>query len=214
MSFHGLDGAVRSGSAALVRRILWTAYLAAVADGTRPLRAVHHPLGFLCLPVLRDADEGICVHVWTGPAPDRLATSNVHCHSWHLLSFVLDGTVHNQIVDLVDTADGPLRVFVVNSAGGTDDIVPTDRLVDLKPAEPMSYHAGEFYEMDAGVFHASPRLGAGPAVTVVLGRQRAGADNLTLAEPGARIRPSVRRLCSVEETRDLARRLSPEYAAV
>jgi hypothetical protein len=213
MSFHGLDGAVRSGSAALVRRILWTAFLATIVSGERPLRAVHHPLGFVCLPVLRDADEGICVHVWPDTTSDRLATSNVHCHSWHLRSFVLEGTVHNQTFDLVDTADGPLRVFVVNSAGGVDNIVSTDRLVDLKAAEPMSYHAGESYEMDAGIFHASPRLGSGTAVTVILGRQCPGAENLTLADRDARIRSSVRELFSAEETREIIRRVFPEYAA-
>jgi hypothetical protein len=215
MSFDKLDTAVRKEGPAEVRRVLWDAFLSAVVSGERPLRAVRHPLGFVCLPVLRDdSPAGICVHIWSDGDPgDRLATSNVHCHSWHLLSYVLSGTVHNQTYDLADNIDGASQVFVVKSVGGTDDIIATDRRVDVKATGLRSFHTGEYYEMPAGQFHASPRRGSGPAISVVLGVQSRGNDNLTLAEPGAEIRPAVRDEFSDEETLAIIQDLFPEDLA-
>ncbi|NVI87072.1 hypothetical protein [Actinomadura sp. BRA 177] len=75
--------------------------LEGLAAGAPPVRAVRHPLGFLCLPVERSGDLGVCLHIWTPevrPAPST--TSPVHCHSWDLLSFVLYGTVRNVRMDV------------------------------------------------------------------------------------------------------------------
>ena len=35
-----------------------------VAAGRNSINAVSHPLGFVCLPVHRLGDEGVCIHVW------------------------------------------------------------------------------------------------------------------------------------------------------
>jgi hypothetical protein len=211
VSYRGLEDAVRTASPTLVRDMLWTNFLAPVMTGERALAAIKHPLGFVCLPVLREAANGVCVHIWPPtPLAATGSAANVHCHSWHLLSFVLEGTIHNQLCDVVDAASGPYRVCVVNSMGTVDEIVPTSRRVDVKAAEPMACHAGECYEIPAGQFHTSPRLSRDGAVTVVLGHQDSRAVNQTLADPDATLASHVRERLGADETRAIVRTLQVE----
>ncbi|MGH7749044.1 MAG: hypothetical protein ACREQ5_30405, partial [Candidatus Dormibacteria bacterium] len=54
-----------------------------VTQGRRQMTATRHPLGFVCLPVQRHGEYGICVHLWTEERPElELTTSPVHSHSW------------------------------------------------------------------------------------------------------------------------------------
>src|SRR4030081_347780 len=79
-----------------------------IADGRRDLLAVRHPLGFICLPVQRSDADGVCVHLWQAELRNaRSTTSQVHAHSWDLLSYVLFGEVHNEIVDVADDPANP-----------------------------------------------------------------------------------------------------------
>ncbi|WP_050803432.1 MULTISPECIES: hypothetical protein [Protofrankia] len=48
----------------------------------REATVLRHPLGFLCIPVRRFEEGGVCVHVWTRQVrAARPTTSSVHCHS-------------------------------------------------------------------------------------------------------------------------------------
>jgi hypothetical protein len=63
----------------------WTvAALGDVAEGRSAVTAVRHPLGFVCLPLERVGEQGVCVHVWsdrlTGAQPASLTTSTTHAH--------------------------------------------------------------------------------------------------------------------------------------
>ncbi len=70
----------------------------AISRGARPMTAIRHPLGFICLPVARDGEYGICVHMWTGHTSTvELTTLPMHSHSWDLLSYVLYGEIRNQL---------------------------------------------------------------------------------------------------------------------
>ena len=57
-------------------------------------------------------------------------TSQIHCHSWDLVSHVLYGQVHNVHAEVTDAArDATHRVFEVVSAADGDRITPTARTV-------------------------------------------------------------------------------------
>ena len=84
--------------------------LMAIGSGDSPVTAVRHPLGFLCLPLERTEEHGVCVHVWSGALPHAASTtSQIHSHSWDLTSFVLYGQVGEQryITVVDDDAGGP-----------------------------------------------------------------------------------------------------------
>src|SRR5690348_7824186 len=103
--YQRLYAAVAAVAVAEIQDIVSAYFLADLRSGASTLRAVRHPLGFACLPVHRDGDEGICVHVWPeGRKPAPRTTSPFHCHSWDLLSHVLYGVVGNQPVEVTEGA--------------------------------------------------------------------------------------------------------------
>src|ERR1700749_4660041 len=62
-----------------------------VADRREPLMYLH-PLKFLCLPMHRSDEFGLCVHVWMIDAPLTVpTTSEIHLHTFDLHSQILCG---------------------------------------------------------------------------------------------------------------------------
>ncbi|MGI5202660.1 hypothetical protein ACQEU6_13950 [Spirillospora sp. CA-108201] len=152
------------------------------AAGLSSPPAVRHPLGFLCLPLERSGDFGVCLHIWTPevrPAPST--TSLVHCHSWDLLSFVLYGTVRNVRMDVGEASGtGTQQVFEVVSQGDLDELRATGRAVRCAPAKSSTHQTGESYTLPAGVFHSTLIEDGRDAATVALGRQTPGGGDLSL----------------------------------
>jgi hypothetical protein len=178
------------------------------AQGTRPMTAIRHPLGFICLPVARHDEHGICIHMWTGrPAKPQLTTSPIHSHSWDLFSYVLYGEVRNQLMQVTDAPATPShRVFEVHNDGDIDEIRYTARLVHCAPGSEQPIAAGNFYRVAAGEFHMT--VVATQAATVVLGRGRTDMIDLSLGgltTPTHRVR---RQRCAQQETMRLARALA------
>ncbi|SCK42055.1 hypothetical protein [Streptomyces sp. WMMB 322] len=221
MDYDELEHALRSGSAARAPRAAAADVLGEIASGKRELRAVRHPLGFLCLPVVRDGERGVCVHLFGGEIPaGEPAAAGVHAHSWELVSHVLYGHVSNVPVRVTDPAapapasgpdagpsPGPThRVFEVHSApDGTDELRPTGRLVRSEPGPEQTSTGGETYTLAAGEFHSTVVRNGEPAATLVLGRTLPDRSDLFLGPlhgPGHR---TVRRLCGEEDTRRTVR---------
>ncbi len=179
--------------------------LAQVADGSRPVRAVDHPLGFYCLPVVRDGVHGVCVHVFD---PRRAAgRREIHCHSWELKSSVLYGRVGNLRVGVYDEPARPShRAFEVfsDAAAGVDEIRPTPRLVRWEPLAEEVSARGETYTLGAGQFHVTALPDDEPAATVVLGRTVPGPVDVVLGPVEGAARRVVRRLCDADRTARIA----------
>ena len=198
--------------------VLWE-----VAAGRRAITATRHPLGFVCLPVLRQGDHGICVHLWTPRlARARPTTSAVHAHSWDLVSHVLFGQVCNEVMRVSDVpgdsgagpddAAGVYRVFEVRSQGDLDQILATSRLVRCDRGAHQVSHAGETYSVPAGTFHATAIPADVDTATLALGTSRAGSADLSLGDvdtPTHRVR---RQHCDGEETARVARMIAGRLA--
>lgn len=143
---------------------------------------VHHPLGFVCLPLERDGDEGVCLHLWSGALSHaHTTTSQIHCHSWDLVSHVLYGQVRNVHAVVRDAAGGAThRVFEVVSGGDGDHIHPTGRTVRHSTGLVEVFGTGQTYTLAAGRFHSSVIPEGGEAATIALGRGRSGSNDLSL----------------------------------
>ncbi len=192
--------------------------LRGVADGSRPLRAVRHPLGFTCLPVERDGRDGVCVHLWS-PAVGQATptTSPVHAHCWELTSYALFGRLDNRIMEVGDAQDGVVswssladgrglyRVLDVRSQQETDELVPTVRFVHCWPGQRQAVRAGDVYSIPAGVFHATDVPAGAEAATVALGRLVPGAPDCSLGSPGTGPHQVRRLLCDADQTAAIAR---------
>ncbi|MGH3248902.1 MAG: hypothetical protein ACRDOI_22240, partial [Trebonia sp.] len=183
--------------------------LRAVADGSRPLRAVVHPLGFTCLPVERAGRDGVCVHVWSPFTGGVLPTASaIHAHCWELTSYALLGALGNSRMTVADARSGPgavFRVMQVSSRGDTDELRPTRRLVHCRESRRELITAGDTYDVPAGVFHATDVAPETEAVTVALGRMVDGVADLSLAPIGAVAHQVRRRRCDPAQTAATAR---------
>lgn len=189
-----------------------------IVEGDSGLRAVRHPLGFACFPVLRHGNDGICVHAWSAETavPTR-APFSVHSHSWDLLSYVLYGTVHNQLVTILDRPSTPThQMFEIRSSGRFDEIRATPHLVSWTKARTQMIPAGSAYSLAAGQFHTVDVPVDYHAATIVLGRSRPEAADLSLGEIGTPDHRTYRQPCSPSETTRLAaavlRRLTESLA--
>jgi hypothetical protein len=204
MDYDELEDALREGGAPEGPRQAVADLLGEIASGKRDLQAVRHPLGFLCLPVVREGERGVCVHLFeSGASAGPPASDAAHAHSWELRSHVLYGHVSNISVRIADPAPGPThRVFEVHSApDGTDELRPTRRLVRSEPGPGHISQGGETYTLAAGEFHSTLVREGEPAATLVLGRTLPGRTDLFLGPVHGRGHRTVRRLCGAEDTR-------------
>ncbi|MEV5429468.1 hypothetical protein [Streptomyces sp. NPDC052701] len=220
MDYPALERAARRGAAAELMRHA-ASELEHVVSGRRALRAVRHPLGFVCLPLLRDGARGVCVHVFGGlgeaggpadagppgtpdPSPDA---SQVHAHSWELTSTVLYGRLDNRRMRVHEERDEPThRVFEVHSdPSGVDELRPTERLVRCRPGAEQTSARGQTYALPAGEFHTTVVPGGRPTATLVLGRTLPGRADLSLGPLQAPGRRVVRRTCDPARTARIAR---------
>lgn len=181
--------------------------LRAVADGRWSLSAIRHPLGFLCLPVLRDGDKGVCVHLFDAAngvegEGDEGRPPLVHAHSWSLISLVLFGRLTNHSVRLVDDPVAPThRVYeVLSRLDGTDQVRRTARLVRGVPDGFGRNATGDVYVVGPGEFHATVVTGGRPAATLVLGEALPGSKDMSLGLLSGEEHSSVREVCGREET--------------
>jgi hypothetical protein len=187
-----------------------------IATGRRVVAAVRHPLGFLCLPLERRDPVGVCLHIWS-PRLDRAhtTTSEVHCHSWDLCSYVLYGQVRN--VPFRIAAGSAQRIFEVFSRGDEDEIRATPRTVRPVPEQPGVHRAGDAYALPAGVFHSTVIEEGHDAATIALGRTSPETADLSLGALATRTHRVRRQRCDGRETalaaRATARRLAATYAA-
>ncbi|POM23918.1 hypothetical protein BTM25_25440 [Actinomadura rubteroloni] len=166
--------------------------------------AVHHPLGFVCLPVERDGGEGVCLHLWTSVLPAATpTTSAIHCHSWELVSYVLFGAVGNRLPELAPDGRPTHRLFEVTSGPDGDELRPTGRTVRHAAGTAERFGTGAVYRLPAGVFHES--VVAADAATIALGAERPGRPNLSLGPLGAAAHRVARRPCEGAALRAVAR---------
>jgi hypothetical protein len=193
----------------------WTAdVLGAIVDGRSATTAVRHPLGFVCIPLERVDDRGVCVHVWSDRFPSaRPSTSAMHAHSWDLTSYVLYGTVRNEVLAVSESAERCTnRLFEVRSTGATDEIHDTRRLVRCETEAVTLNRLGDTYTLPAGVFHTT--VVHGEAATVALGSNHPGAADLSLGgidTPSHRVH---RERCDHAETAHAARVVTQRLAGI
>lgn len=215
MDYLYLSRAVDNGHAAqTIPR--WSAdVLRAITEGRRAVRAAVHPLGFTCLPVIREDRYGVCVHAWLpGQQAAAPTTSVVHAHSWDLVSYVLIGRLRNELPHVTGAqpgAPGAWQVLEVRSQGDTDEIVPTQRLVHCQAGESELHVQDDVYKVPAGTFHSSIADRAQPTVTLVLGSAIPGGADLSLGSPGTRAHRVHRSRRAAAETAALARTIIDQY---
>lgn len=117
-----------------------------------------HPLGFLCFPAFRSERFGCCVHAWLPDGPRaKSPTSDMHMHTFDMVSRVLAGTVTNHEIELDFTAEPTHRIYAIDK-GGSEDVdlfTPTDVLTAARYLPLEKYGPGEQYAIRRGRYHTA-----------------------------------------------------------
>ncbi len=214
MNYNALQAAMLNGTAAQVVPQWVVRLLEGVVQGRTAVAMTRHPLGFSCIPVERTGERGVCVHVWSDSLPQAgPTTSTVHAHSWDLVSYVLYGTLRNEVIGVRDARNQPAhRLFEIRSDAGADEVRGTSRLVHYEITTTGVHHPGEVYSLPAGVFH---RTTVGPdTATVALGSGRPGIVDLALGGIDTTSHHVRRRRCDRDEIARAARVVIEQLAAV
>jgi len=212
--YEELPEALRYGTATPAAARWASDVLDDVLRGATTINAMRHPLGFVCIPIERTGGGGVCVHVWSENLPRASPTTSVmHAHSWDLTSYVLYGTVRNEIVGVTDAPwSGTYRVFEIHSGGDIDEIRATPRLVDCEVTAAELSRQGDSYSHDAGVFHTT--VVAGEAATVAVGSDHPGTVDLSLGDVRTGTHHVRRQRCSRNETAEAARVVTERLAMI
>lgn len=182
------------------------ALLAEIRTGSRDPPAIRHPLGFTCIQLYRSTGWGLCIHIWkSAAAPHTLTTTPIHSHSWDLSSQVLCGRLENLEICVADGSQSPThRVLEITSAGSTDLIHPTQRLVCWTHSESVYIGAGENYSLPAGTFHVSRPSAVGLTATVLLAEDRYASPELALGRLDSYDHEVTRQICAPRDLQLIA----------
>ena len=133
-------------------------FLEQVGKGDRAPAAKLHPLGFHCVPVYRSAGFGLCVHGWLpGARRETSPTSDMHMHTFDMISMVLHGNVINTVLDLVERGPRRYRIFEITKDGGEDVDVFTDTRLEtaVLAGDPDKISAGRKYAIEKNIYHSA-----------------------------------------------------------
>ncbi|WP_459799717.1 hypothetical protein [Herbidospora sp. RD11066] len=161
-----------------------------MAAGAVPVR---HPLGFLCFPIHRATAFGVCLHVWSDNLDfEPPTTSQVHAHSWDLLSYVVTGEIRNDIIAVVpDPGAATHRLCTIHPSDDGDQIKPTEQLVSHHLVSSENLSQGQFYTLATGLFHTTTALRE--TVTIAMAENQYAAPELSLASISTRPHTVMRR---------------------
>ena len=146
-------------------------FLAKVAKGECTPAAKLHPLGFHCIPVYRSADFGLCVHGWLpGAQSEKSPTTDMHMHTFDMISAVITGSVINKELDLVSEGSESFRIYEIRKDGGENVDVFTDTGEDtaIREHEAVKISAGQQYAIDRFVYHSADETVQNQDFTVTL----------------------------------------------
>jgi len=214
MDYAIVRAAIDGGTAAAVIPPLALAAMREIASGNREMSAIRHPLGFLCFPVRRDGEHGVCVHLWTADVKQSLTTSAIHAHSWDLTSYVLYGSLRNVRNRISEDRGSPThRIFEVRSLNETDELSATDRLVSCQPDSDIGYCAGSTYLLPAGEFHATVAPDGEDVATVALSQSHTEGADLALGPADMPSHTVTRERCDPAESARIAGLIAERLAA-
>lgn len=139
---------------------LWDEIDKARREGRQPRV---HPNGFLQLDL--DPDPNLPqrkrrLHIFDDRLPRQVVRTSVHDHIFDMGSFVMKGTVINDVYKLVLDEDGEFEVYKAQEAKCTEtNLVPTGERVRMEIARSTYIRMGMSYTFPAFEFHDSRHEG-------------------------------------------------------
>lgn len=113
-----------------------------------------HPLGFVSCIIKEESDHIVRMHYWP---PGERRTKNpdwpIHTHSYDLSSYIIHGIVRDIQYSVATPGDN--TIYSVRYFKGGSEITKTQAKAKVNIVTEQERHAGQQYEVSAGVFHQS-----------------------------------------------------------
>jgi hypothetical protein len=190
-------------------------FLEGVLAGRRDPTMFRHPLDFLCLPLHRSDEYGLCVHAWL-PDQDReprdstLTTSDIHLHTWKLNSRIMYGCVENTLITVTPESKRPdYRIFNIFKDERDEDVdvlKPTKETVLTSVIRTEQVPQGSQYSLDAHQYHkANEGVNGEPTITLLLATDWDDKPQRTLGALEQKGHPVRRERCPAEQVEQVAK---------
>lgn len=176
------------------------------ANPTDCSSVVQHPLGFAIFRWNFGPREALRLHIWSALLPRPEVTVDPrHDHLFKIRSFVLCGQITDHELEISPTTpenpDALGLLAQVTQTGQNDLVESTGVSVRAKQERTRIMNRGDFYEVEAGVFHWSEVTSDWPAATLVSMTTMLERSPLTIIKAGSTGRPLTRRLTVPESLR-------------
>jgi hypothetical protein len=139
-----------------------------------------HPLGFIACTLLTEGRLKLRLHYW--PALGGVQQSldcQIHDHLFEFKSWVLSGTVEN--VEYAKSAFGTEHsVYKAEYRDDQSILAKTGELLRLEEKSRTAFEKGMSYSVSSGTLHETVRIGAEPALTVLIAKDVSDSAPLVL----------------------------------
>jgi len=129
---------------------------------------VWHPLGFLMAKVLEEPPLTLRVHIWPKyGGREQDPAWPIHDHIFDMKSWIIKGRLKNVLYRESENLPN-FQMYLASYEGNESVLNRTGLSLALQKEGETAYEAGQFYTVDAGVFHSSLHEQGSVAVTAVL----------------------------------------------
>lgn len=128
-----------------------------------------HPIGFLHAKLADSGRQTVRLHLWPSPpiAPQDPPWL-VHRHAWPLTSYVLHGSVINELYDVDQEADGARCLYAVEYEDQISVMRSIGLLATCERKSRQAYSAGEKYQVNRSEFHSTTAASHEPTATIAV----------------------------------------------
>jgi hypothetical protein len=163
-----------------------------------------HPVGFAHAKLAEFDGLTVRLHIWPDPPIDpQNPPWSVHRHAWPLTSYVIRGSVRNQLFSVLERKGGDHLLYEVGYDGGESVMRATSIRARCLPSTVEQVDEGERYTVPRDAFHCTIGGAAEPTVTIAVTGEPSGMPPLVVGTPTRQ-----------SEYRFKRRALSPDLAQV
>jgi hypothetical protein len=188
-----LIAAARRAEAHSVVSIALELLAAAARDpGLLPLNA--HPVGFAHAK-LGDFDGcTVRLHIWpTPPIAPQDPPWLVHRHAWALTSYVVKGSVSNELFSVSASQGGDHLLYEVGYNDGESVMTATSMRVRCTLSSSEQITEGNRYTVPPDAFHCTVAVGTEPTATIAVTGKPSGPPPLVVGTPAPNLEYRFRR---------------------
>lgn len=143
-----------------------------------------HPLGFIACTLLTQGKKKFRLHFWpVEGGAQQSPECQIHDHLFEFRSWVLSGSVEN--IEYTASSNGKeFAIYRTEYGEDRSTLIKTDQYLKLAEARRDTFHEGSSYAVAAGVLHETVRVGAKPALTVLVTTDVSSTAPMVFGPPG------------------------------